>query len=337
MQGHVPTPTFGTKSPDDRIKQLMDESERNLKDLSIKKVLDTQPLSEERTLQGNVQFQEMLRDLEAFDLLSAPNKYDQAFYSSLRTMMRECIFTKNHNLRKAHIERVYTWFRKKRSSAPQANPPQPPKPPQSTSPRPPMTDEEREMRRRRHLSRLGIGRNDIPFADDDASAAADGERPLTDPFDVRGKPPVAWAAPRASSAGRLTEYKLRNLRVAQLRRQGVPAAALRAAEAAARRAEERDVQESRATEALDRVERAAQELWARKRRCPYRCLTESSSRTHPACTIMHLHAHLWARKRRCPRARARVPRVSRASARVARACSRGVRARARDCARVRAR
>jgi hypothetical protein len=265
MQNHIQSPTFGIKSPDDRIKQLMEESERQLKNGPVKG-FDTQPLKEDTSLQSNDEFQEMLRDLEVFELQTAPTKYDQAFYSSLRTMMRECIFTKNHLIRKSHIDRVYAWFRKKRSSAPPAVPP-PPKPP-VTSPRAPMSQEEREMRRERHLARLGVtSRGDPSGADGALSTPADGaERAITDPFDVRGRPASAsWAEPRPG-ASRLGEYKLRNLRVAQLRRRGVPAEDLRAAEAAARRADEARARDARAASVLGDVERAAQELWARKRR-----------------------------------------------------------------------
>jgi hypothetical protein len=34
-----------------------------------------------------------------------PTKYDQAFFSALRTMLRECLFTKNAGLKKHHIDR----------------------------------------------------------------------------------------------------------------------------------------------------------------------------------------------------------------------------------------
>eukprot|EP00961_Rhodomonas_salina_P010828 144823-Rhodomonas_salina.1 len=62
----------------------------------------------------------MLQALEAFDAANVPggatsSKYEQALFSALRTMLRECLFTKNAGLRKHHIDRVYTWFSDKRN------------------------------------------------------------------------------------------------------------------------------------------------------------------------------------------------------------------------------
>lgn len=60
----------------------------------------------------------MLQALESHDAVAiagAPphSKYDQALYSALRTMLRECLFTKNPGLKKHHIDRVYAWFKEK--------------------------------------------------------------------------------------------------------------------------------------------------------------------------------------------------------------------------------
>jgi hypothetical protein len=55
--------------------------------------------------------EEMLQSLEAHDAASIsggprPSKYDLAFFSALRTMLRECLFTKHPGLKKQHIERL---------------------------------------------------------------------------------------------------------------------------------------------------------------------------------------------------------------------------------------
>ena len=52
----------------------------------------------------------MLGALEQHDIVAIaggppPTKYDQAFYAALRTMLRECLFTKNAGLKKHHIDR----------------------------------------------------------------------------------------------------------------------------------------------------------------------------------------------------------------------------------------
>ncbi len=52
----------------------------------------------------------MLQALESHDALSIsdgprPSKYDVAFFSALRTMLRECLFTKNPGLKRQHIDR----------------------------------------------------------------------------------------------------------------------------------------------------------------------------------------------------------------------------------------
>jgi hypothetical protein len=157
-----------------------------------------------------------------------------------------------------------------------------------------MSQEERELRRQRHLARLGVTScGDLSGADGAGAGAADGaERPVTDPFDVRGRPASAsWAEPRPA-ADRLAEYKLRNLRVAQLRRRGVPAEDLRAAEAAARRADDARARDAAAASALGDVERAAQELWARKRReeeAARRDELQVAVRARAARIILHLH------------------------------------------------
>lgn len=54
--------------------------------------------------------EEMLQSLEEHDMTAVgggppPTKYDQAFFSALRTMLRECLFTKNAGLKKHHIDR----------------------------------------------------------------------------------------------------------------------------------------------------------------------------------------------------------------------------------------
>jgi len=126
MQKNVPTPNFGRRPGVDKIDELIEDTDKALKGLPSK-LPPTGPdpkALRDAFLETSPYFQEMLQALEAFDAAAAAgtavaSKYEQALFAALRTMLRECLFTKNAGLRKHHIDRVFAWFSEKRSKTSQ--------------------------------------------------------------------------------------------------------------------------------------------------------------------------------------------------------------------------
>ena len=227
----------------DAISDLIDDSEKALKGLPAKPPpAGPDPKSlKDAFLETSPHFQEMLQALEVFDSSvssggPSPAKYEQALFAALRTMLRECLFTKNAGLRKHHIDRVHIWFVEKRMATDQAA----------------------------SVAAAPTGPTEKPLVNSwNASMAI---RPSTagQPHGLRTTPSQAVAArpytgdiarsmsvaPTGISLGtdddapgggvklppkeRIKEYRMRNLRVSQMRRAGIPIQSIRAAEDAAK-------------------------------------------------------------------------------------------------------
>ena len=284
-QQSVRTPSFGRRPGVDRIDEIIEDTDKALRGLASN-LPPTGPdpkALKDAFLETSPYFQEMLQALEAFDAAAGggsavASKYEQAFFAALRTMLRECLFTKNAGLRKHHIDRVFAWFTEKRSRTSQAT-----------------TGSGREASSTgKHL--VSAATPSAPRRPAFASARAaqpfmSGPRPSTAP--VSGSRHVAAAedeeAPghpgaAASHAGlapgeegphglsripikeRIKEYKMRNLRVSQMRRAGIPLESIKKAQEAVQKMRPKST--SFALEGLaidDEMERKVNELWLRKR------------------------------------------------------------------------
>ena len=290
MQKNVPTPNFGRRPGVDKIDELIEDTDKALKGLPSK-LPPTGPdpkALKDAFLETSPYFQEMLLALEAFDAAAAAgtavaSKYEQALYAALRTMLRECLFTKNAGLRKHHIDRVFAWFSEKRSknsqggaaagSAREASP-------MGKHLASSATPSKAAPRRPPHSSLSGA----VPFTS--------GPRPSTAPA-----PSAALAqddaAPSAGQAGdsvpgianelasqgmgpggisvkeRIKEYKMRNLRVSQMRRSGIPMEAIKKAQAAVEKMRSTAANMASSADGLpvvdDELDRRINELWLRKR------------------------------------------------------------------------
>ena len=276
LDKHIPTPSFG--SGRDKIDQIIEQSDKQLKILPSKIDSDNTPLKSDTALQSNPAFQEMLQELENYDAVMAsgdgipPNKYDQAFFSALRTMLRECLFTKNPLMRKSHVQRIYSWFQQKRNGGANISSKQEmttqTKLDSKAARSPDLLD--RETRRARQMSKLKF-----PEPVESKSAIQtdypDVEEELTPqkPRDDAGIPEnihfeTMFTRPACE---RIKEYKMRNLRISQMRRQGIPMAAIRAAGNAVQKHAEKKAQDALGLSSakMTDVEQSIRELWIRKR------------------------------------------------------------------------
>uniref|UniRef100_A0A7S1E580 AAA+ ATPase domain-containing protein n=3 Tax=Hemiselmis andersenii TaxID=464988 RepID=A0A7S1E580_HEMAN len=292
-QFKVQTPMMrgGKGDKGDRIEALIDDSDKALKGLPSK--LSQQPGPDPKSLKDafletSPAFQEMLEALEEFDKQSvggaAPaTKYDQALFAALRTMLRECLFTKNAGLKKHHIDRVYAWFQEKKHAADPGSAGATVQGTQRTAlvssmaktlPRPQTAPERarpEHERRSRYLSKL---RGEPQEEQVETMAwAADSVPPQPEGAGEGDKPDLPPERAAVPAERRIREFKMRNLRVSQMRRQGIPAEQIRAAD---RAAEEAKTKMKRAESApghrpmekvvaSDQTDRAVKELWLRKR------------------------------------------------------------------------
>mmetsp|Transcript_9211 Transcript_9211/g.22834 ORF Transcript_9211/g.22834 Transcript_9211/m.22834 type:complete len:651 (+) Transcript_9211:115-2067(+) len=292
---NVQTPNLGRGGggKGDRIDELIDDSDKALKGLPSK--LSQQPGPDPKALKDafletSPAFQEMLEALEQFDKQAVggavpATKYDQALFAALRTMLRECLFTKNAGLKKHHIDRVYAWFKDKQHAADPAAAGVAAPGAQRTAlvssmaktfPRPQTAPERarpEHERRSRYLSKL----RGEPQDEQVATMAWAGDSMPPQP-EGAGEGEVSDLAPERApvpAARRIREFKMRNLRVSQMRRQGIPAEQIRAADRASedakakmKRAESAPFAGRQPMEkvvASDQTDRAVKELWLRKR------------------------------------------------------------------------
>jgi len=297
MRKNVPTPHFGRRPGVDKIDELIEDTDKALKGLPSR-LPPTGPdpkALKDAFLETSPSFQEMLQALEAFDAVAAAgtavaSKYEQALFAALRTMLRECLFTKNAGLRKHHIDRVYAWFMEKRSSTSQggaaAGSAHEASPmgkhlsaTAAAAPRRPPLSATREpapfMSGLRPSTAPAPGGAHAPAAQrgDQEAAATPGAPPPAAARPDGGAPVVpigAGLGPGGISVKeRIKEYKMRNLRVSQMRRSGIPMQAIKAAQAAVDKM--RTTTEVVATSADglpvadDELDRKINELWLRKR------------------------------------------------------------------------
>ncbi|KAJ1474496.1 hypothetical protein T484DRAFT_1911319 [Baffinella frigidus] len=261
----------------DAISDMIEDSEKALKGLPAKPPPDgPDPKSlKDAFLETSPHFQAMLQALEVFDSSvssggPAPAKYEQALFSALRTMLRECLFTKNAGLRKHHIDRVHTWFVDKRMATDQSA--HMAAAPTGPTEKPLVNTWNASMAIRPSTAGQLDGRRTTAVE----SAAA---RPYTGELAraMSAEPPISHGADEDGASGgaklppkeRIKEYRMRNLRVSQMRRAGIPIQSIRAAEDAAkqmhqanRHAAEAELDGAVADEATDR---AIRELWLSKR------------------------------------------------------------------------
>ena len=293
MQKNVPTPSFGRRPGVDKIDELIEDTDKALKGLPSK-LPPTGPdpkALKDAFLETSPYFQEMLQALEAFDAAAAAgtavaSKYEQALYAALRTMLRECLFTKNAGLRKHHIDRVFAWFSEKRSKNSQGGAAA-----GSAREASPMG---------KHLASSSTPSKSAPRrpAYSSASTAApftSGRRPSTapvpsasyglagqeEPAPAGGLPPdgLPGIGTQGDSQGlgpggisvkeRIKEYKMRNLRVSQMRRSGIPMEAIKKAQAAVEKMRTSAAAMASSADGLpvvdDELDRKINELWLRKR------------------------------------------------------------------------
>jgi len=244
LQKNIPTPSFGVP-PDarkDKIEELIEDSNKNVKVLSeeaISAAPDFRTLKD-AFLETNPMFQEMLKALEAFDSSMrggghAPSKYDQAVFAAVRTMLRECLFTKHAGMRKNQIERVYAWYQEKNTKSPQGNsfavlkdntPAS--RPLASSSPNRPRLVASSHAPTRSKERRFSSFQEQEPQLLETA-----GTPQLTD--SPRPPPSVQGGLKSIPPSERIKEFKMRNLRVSQMLRQGISLSAIRAAEEAVKK------------------------------------------------------------------------------------------------------
>mmetsp|Transcript_24395 Transcript_24395/g.47351 ORF Transcript_24395/g.47351 Transcript_24395/m.47351 type:complete len:660 (+) Transcript_24395:93-2072(+) len=291
----VQAPSMGRGDKGDRIDELIDDSDKALKGLPSK--LSQQPGPDPKALKDafletSPAFQDMLEALEQFDKQAVggavpATKYDQALFAALRTMLRECLFTKNAGLKKHHIERVYAWFKEKQHAADPGGTTVGAQSTQRTAlvssisktlPRPNTAPERagpEHERRSRYLSKLRGEQPEEHFA---SMAWADPSMPPQPEGAGEGdNADLAPDRPAVPAQQRIREFKMRNLRVSQMRRQGIPAEQIRAADRAAAEAKVRQKQggarpatsagerPGQQVYASDATDRAVKELWLRKR------------------------------------------------------------------------
>jgi len=263
----------------DVIDDLIEDTDRALRGLQSKAKHDgPDPKAlKDAFLETSPHFQEMLQALEAFDAANVPggatsSKYEQALFSALRTMLRECLFTKNAGLRKHHIDRVYTWFSDKRNKTAHGGAntvgnlavgTQSPRPLVSSGIRPNFTSSASvfESKLVSNLStHVTQARNEALDESQFASNTQQQDWKLDSDAGATRAIPERAIDPKE----RIQEYKMRNLRVSQMRRQGIPMEAIRAAEEAARQKLVRPKEES-VVPADEEIDRKVKELWLKKR------------------------------------------------------------------------
>jgi hypothetical protein len=211
--------------------------------------------SQDSFLESNPMFQEMLLGLEDFDASLAngesPSKYDSEFFAALRTLLRECLFSKNTSARQSEIARVYTWYQEKRTRSEFAKTsgaaaPLTPKPPErrraSTAPAPPHDKQDRRVRylsrqlenspRRDELALAGHSLGGAPPPHDltlsdlphpsltPGDFFHSGEAPAPTPFDGSSTRP----ATAMTAVERLAKYRMRDLRLSRFKRENPLAA-----------------------------------------------------------------------------------------------------------------
>mmetsp|Transcript_12688 Transcript_12688/g.44414 ORF Transcript_12688/g.44414 Transcript_12688/m.44414 type:complete len:602 (-) Transcript_12688:98-1903(-) len=244
LQKNIPTPSFGV-APDarkDKLDELIENSNKNVKVLSDEAITAAPDLRslKDAFLETNPMFQEMLHALETFDASmrgegQVPSKYDQAVFAAVRTMLRECLFTKNAGMRKNQIERVYSWYQEKNSKNPQGNSfavlkdstpaakplasSSPTRPKPSTASAPSMRVKERRFSSFQEQELLPTEAAAVLQQTDSPRA------PHSTQEGLKAIPP----------SERIKEFKMRNLRLSQMLRQGIPLSSIRAAEEAVKK------------------------------------------------------------------------------------------------------
>jgi hypothetical protein len=260
----------------DAISDLIEDSEKALKGLPSKPPPggpDPKALKD-AFLETSPKFQEMLQALEVFDASvasggPAPAKYEQALFAALRTMLRECLFTKNAGLREHHIGRVHTWFCEKRLATEQGayslTAPSGPaeKPLQNTwtasmAMRPSTAG---HMERKKQMpSESGSTR---PYTSASPTRTLSPAHSMT--RGEGGEEPTGQRL-KLPPSERIKEFRMRNLRISQMRRAGIPMEAIRAAEDAAKALHSAGSSGPQDAAARDEeTDRAIRELWLSKR------------------------------------------------------------------------
>mmetsp|Transcript_14088 Transcript_14088/g.34442 ORF Transcript_14088/g.34442 Transcript_14088/m.34442 type:complete len:641 (+) Transcript_14088:84-2006(+) len=290
---HVPSPSISGPQQvpqhtdkGDRIDELIEDGDKALKGLPSKLTQLPGPdpkALKDAFLETSPAFQEMLQSLETHDASAVsggppPSKYDQAFFSALRTMLRECLFTKNSGLKKHHIDRVYSWYKEKqqrsgsltgrdRDKRELSTPSRPSFGAQRPYTAPSARDKPRDGARRvQYLSKLRGGDYDSTLPQDSPLGPEAAEAPAHGDLEMRG---VGAQKATLPASVRIKEFKMRNLRVSQMRRSGIPAEAIKAADIAQREAlRASSAMEARSDDralASEKTDRAIKELWLRKR------------------------------------------------------------------------
>jgi hypothetical protein len=292
LKKHVPTPSFGRRPGVDKIDELIEDTDKALKGLPSR-LPPTGPdpkALKDAFLETSPYFQEMLQALEDFDAAAAAgtavaSKYEQALFAALRTMLRECLFTKNAGLRKHHIDRVFAWFSEKRSKNSQGGVAAGSA--REGSPMGKHLASTVSVAPRRPTYALGSGDkapftsgrrpNTAPAQTHGASAQRFEEEPAT-PGGMGTTPETMGisidATSRVGPGGinvkeRIKEYKMRNLRVSQMRRSGIPMQAIKAAQAAVDKMRVQAQSMAATADGLpivdEELDRKINELWLRKR------------------------------------------------------------------------